>query len=250
MGTLLDELMANAWPAEITEYAENWRLRWTRGLSRRANSALATGGDDVPSLVDRTEGFYRARDAPPMFQVSTASAPGDLAPYLATRGYVPSARTLVATASTAALIESIRVPSGREVVMSPTATDAWFDTYWSVSRAGADREHRAICRDVLLAPRLDKAFVTVMIDGVPAGVGQVVFEAGRAGVQCMATRPSHRRHGVGSTVLRALARLAQERRVPTMYLGVMADNAAARSLYEHSGFTTVHEYWYLHPPSR
>ncbi len=133
--------------------------------------------------------------------------------------------------------------------MSPTPTDAWFDTYWSVSRASAGAAARAVCRDVLLAPPLEMAFVTAVVDGTAVGVGQVVFEGEYAGVQCMATRPSHRRHGVGSAVLRAVARRVEESRVERMYLAVMADNVAARALYERSAFAAVHEYSYLQPRS-
>lgn len=250
MVALLDELMANAWPAEVTEFAQDWRLRWTRGLSRRANSALAVDGDDVPSLVGRVEEFYRARHAPPMFQVSTASSSTELAPYLERRGYTASARTLVAVADTAAVAAPIRPLRDGDVVMSTTPADAWFDTYWSVSRASAGDAARAVCRDVLLAPPLEMAFATVMIAGAVAGVGQVVFEGEHAGVQCMATRPSQRRQGVGSVVLGALAQHSQARGVETMYLAVMAENAAARALYERSAFAAVHEYWYVHPPAR
>jgi ribosomal protein S18 acetylase RimI-like enzyme len=77
------------------------------------------------------------------------------------------------------------------------------------------------------------------------GVGQLVIEGSRAGVQCMATAPAHRRRGVAQALLSGLAREATRRDVEKVYLAVMANNHAATALYATAGFTPVHEYCYF-----
>src|SRR3954454_12837831 len=84
----LDLLMADAWPAAEVETHEGWRFRWSEGVTRRACSVLPVGADDhMAALVEAAEGFYAHRGAPARVQVSTASAPPALTPFLDARGY-------------------------------------------------------------------------------------------------------------------------------------------------------------------
>lgn len=123
---ILDELIANAWPAQIDVEHEGWRFRWNSGVSRRANSVLAIGSNElVPELVAEAEAFYRRRGCPPRFQVSTASAPDRLAEYLASRGYIPEAQTLVERAATDEVIKRTGAGSW-EICATDRPTDEWF----------------------------------------------------------------------------------------------------------------------------
>lgn len=247
---LLDELMANAWPPVAVERHDGWRFRWSNGVTRRANSALAVGGDDVAALLAHAESFYEARGAPPLLQVTTASAPPTLARYLEAGGYRPTARTFVARAVTSDVVSRTDAGS-HDVESEDSPTDEWFDAYWSVeSTRGRSDADRATCREVLLAPSLPTVFALARDDSDVVGVGQVVIERGWGGVQCMATRTANRRRGVARAVLHALAKAAFQQGARDMYLAVMADNAAGQELYERSGFHRVHEYSYFSPQCR
>lgn len=245
---LLDELMANAWRPRVAETYGGWRYRWADGVTRRANSALALGADgSLGDLVERAEAFYGERGAPSRIQVSTASAPRGLVAHLQARGYRPSDRTLVMTARARDIVDRTR--SAVEVEITESRTDDWFRTYWSVEATRGRRDtDAAVCRNVLLVPGLPTAFVAARDGSEVLGVGQVVFERGWGGVQCMATDPGWRRRGVASAVLDALAEEALRRGVGRMYLAVMAVNMAAIALYENAGFTATHEYAYLTGP--
>lgn len=237
--------MANAWRPVVVETYGGWRYRWSAGVTRRASSVLAMGAAaSVASLVDRAETFYAARGGPTMIQVSAASAPRGLVAELRERGYQPTARTLVRTAGTAAVLDRTGPTVPVEVTEAPT--DEWFDAYWSVesTRRGAG-DDAAVFRRFLLDPGLPTAFVAARDGHDVIGVGQVVFERGWAGVQCMATPDAHRRRGIASAVLNALAAQARRRNVAQMYLAVMAANAGAKALYERAGFRPAHEYSYF-----
>jgi len=55
----LDELAANAWPAQVQQAFGGWRLRATNGLTRRANSVLtAAPTPDHPEWLSYIEDFY------------------------------------------------------------------------------------------------------------------------------------------------------------------------------------------------
>lgn len=244
--TILDELMANAWPPAVRENRGGWLVRWADGFTRRANSALPVGqADEVPTLVSECEQFYRSHRTAPVFQVSTASAPPELVDYLVARRYRGTARTLVAHASVQDVIANTR-SSGSTEVEQDHVPDDWFDAYWEVEasrgRSGADAK---MCRDTLLEPALPRAYATVRALGEVAGVGQIVVERGWAGVQCMATRTGHRRRGAATAVLHCLAVEAAARGAEKMYLAVMADNLAAQRVYQRATFRPAHEYRYF-----
>ena len=243
---LLDELIASAWPAQIEVEREGWRFRWTSGVTRHANSVLAVGSDDlVPDLVAEAEEFYRARRSPPRFQVSTASAPDRLAPYLRSRGYTSEARTLVERATTDEVLDRTGTGSwAMRVTDSPT--DDWFDTYWAVeSSRGRSADDARLCRDVLLKPSRPACFVAASEADQAHSVGQTVIDRGFAGVQCMATRPASRRLGAAFAVLHQLAVEGATRGAHGMYLAVVADNLGARLMYERAGYVVDHEYSYF-----
>lgn len=242
--------MANAWPALVDEEHADWRFRWTHGVTRRANSAWALGGDDdtLDDLLTRAESFFADREATARILVSTASSPSALTDRLAARHYQPTARTHVARAPTDDVLAA--APPGRDAQVTSAVTDEWLDAFLAIE-AGA--RHGPIATDVyrnqLLAPDLPMAFVTVRSGDRVAAVGQLVVEAGMAGVQCMATDPAHRRQGLAGSVMRHLGAAARDLGAASMYLAVMADNTGAGALYERLGFQTVHEYAYFEAES-
>ena len=241
--TVVDEVMARAWPALVVERHGSWTLRWTHGVSRRANSVLTLGeGDD--GLLAAVERFYRARGARPLFQVSEASTPAAVAERLLQRGYERSTRTLVMTASTAQ-VRRRTSPGAWRVAVVARPTDAWFRAYWGVEGRGASTGERArVCRSVLLAPRLPVSFVQVEGRAGATGVGQAVVVDGWGVVQCMATPPASRRRGAAGAVLHALAGTLAADGVEQLCLAVLAENGAAVRRYEAAGFTVAHAYEY------
>ena len=241
----LDQLIANAWPAAHSESFGGWTYRWTSGITRRANSALALGdGDDLIEKITYGERFYSRYAASPTILVSSASAPSALAPLLEARGHSPTVRTLVMRASADEVVASLaRAPW--TVSVSNEVTDTWFETYWGVEAAGRfGNDARPIFREVLLVPDRPSIYASASRDGACAGVGQVVLDRGWAGVQCVATHAGFRRQGAASAVLLRLADEALHSGCADVYLAVMADNLTALRLYERLGFVISHEYCY------
>ena len=246
----LDLRMANAWPAVEVEEHAGWRFRWSDGVTRRACSVLAIGADEqLVELVALAEAFYARRGAATTVQVSTASAPAALAPFLQQRGYTAEARTFVARAASDRVAAATE-PGEWTTTIEDHITDAWFATYWSVESARGRSDHQAdVCRESMLAPAYPALFVAARAGDEVVASGQIVIEDGWAGIQCMATRSAARRRGAATAVLHRLACEALAAGVANLYLAVVADNAAACVLYGAAGFTATHEYcYYARPP--
>ena len=237
----LDRLQHRAWPAAHEEALDGWRLRFTAGVTRRANSVLPHGPapPDIEAALARVEVAYAERGLDPRFLISPAASPPELDAVLAERGY---------TAEAATLVQPVRLPlPSIAVAKGVEANVAGFDEAWLSAYAAAEgltphqvEGRRGIHRRI----RAEAGYATARVDGRPVGVGSVVVEDGWAGVHNMATATKHRRRGVARAVLHALLEWAAARGATRSYLAVMETNDAARGLYEPSGYATDYRYWY------
>jgi N-acetylglutamate synthase len=242
----LDELMAAAWPASMSETHDGWVFRFTHGVTRRANSVLVRGEpSDLHGAVFAAERFYEQREARPVFLVSDASAPVSVMEHLVRRGYHAEADTWILHGdSTTVAAKQIE---GREwnVHVSEEPGDQWLDAYWSVEAGRKSASDRSIVRDVLLRPAAPSVFVGVGNDDGVVSVGQAVLQGGWACLQCLATSPAGRRQGAGSRVVRQLAAEAADRGATGVFAAVMASNAASLSLFERLALHKSHQYRYF-----
>jgi ribosomal protein S18 acetylase RimI-like enzyme len=166
--------------------------------------------------------------------MTPAAQPSDLDSRLADRGYRLDAPTHVLVADADAVPAGSF--SGAELADEPT--EAWMDLWWLVDGRG-DRAARAVARAILTgAPA---RYASIVDDQGVAAVGRVALLDGWAGIYCLAVRPDAHRRGLGGAVLRVLAGIATGRR---LWLQVLADNAAARSLYTSAGFTPAFTHHY------
>ena len=242
---LLDELAANAWPAEVVQNVDGWRLRFNGGVTQRANSVWPTECQGEFALEERiamVEDFYTRRGMRARYQISPASLPGELDALLEQRGYAHVSDTRVQTAS----ILPVQVPRPyRFNVTVGTLIDAWMDTYAQAANMGA--HERAMRRGIVsrIGPRSGFALARLgNLDGQPVAVGLGVAERGWTGIFCMDTLPSFRRQGAATAILQALSEWGASCGAARMYLQVMADNAPAVALYARAGFTTLYSYHY------
>jgi ribosomal protein S18 acetylase RimI-like enzyme len=83
------------------------------------------------------------------------------------------------------------------------------------------------------------------VDGVPAGFALLIYDlpdeitlSEQAFIAYMAVEPLWQRRGIARTLLASIEDQARKRGLPYLSLMVTEDNAAARALYEESGFST------------
>ena len=231
----LDRLQLRAWPAAHEETLAGWQLRFTGGVTRRANSVLPHGPapPDIDAALARVDAAYTERDLDPRFLVSPAASPPTLDTLLAERGYAAEAVTLVQTASLP--LQPLTAPEAIEVNVG-AFDEAWLSAYAAAESLtlGEVEGRRGIHRRI----RADAGYVTARIDGKAAGVGSVVVEDGWAGVHNMATEPEHRRRGAARAVL--LLAWASGRGATGSYL---AGNQQRRPRREAPA-TRPYRYWY------
>jgi GNAT superfamily N-acetyltransferase len=243
----LEAVASRAWPATETEPLGGWTLRSAtaeappahegggkrrEGFTRRANSVLIGGDPGLPldEALAHVVGWYAARGTTPYLQVPDASP---YAPRLAHRGWVREADTLVRVAPLAPLT---RLPGAQGVTLSRTPDAAWLAAYHRTGEL-ADAALKVVCGGP-----------SVWFATAPGAIGRAVVDGPWALFGAVEVAPSHRRRGLATAVMGALARQAAEEGATGAYLQVEADNDAARALYDRLGFTDHHGYHYRRPP--
>ena len=251
----LETLMAKGWVATDRAGLGDWVLRSAGGFTGRANSALVVGDPSLPvdKAIDYVERWYAERDAAPIFQVpgEPGFALDDLpvAAALLERGYAAGGgrpdwtRVLVltglATAVPALTTES--VPVTADAQLSPE----WLMTY------GRSRSVVPGATEAVLTGSDGQLFLSVRDDatGQLIGIARMAIHPGWAGIFGLWVDPAHRRRGIASTIVSAIAMVARENAMPAIYLQVSADNADGVAFWRELGFGVHHEYTYLSRPS-
>jgi GNAT superfamily N-acetyltransferase len=218
-----------AWPAEEVHPIGAWRLRHTRGVTRRANSVWPDGEGDLPALIDAAERFYADRGQPALFQV-TPLAPPALDPLLAARGYQREAPVAIQIAG---------VPLAAPEIPVRTET-ALFEPWLAVAASGRFAAVTEVFRGLLT--RIGPGALFALAGSAAVGLG--VIEGRWMGIFNMLTVPGHRRRGLGRAVLAALAAAGRACGVERLYLQVERDNPPALALYRAAGFREIYGYHY------
>jgi ribosomal protein S18 acetylase RimI-like enzyme len=239
----LEEAAFRAWPAaEVVELA-GWRLRFTQGVTRRANSVWPNGFREGTSLAERiaaVEAFCAARGIPPSFQLTSAARPADLDAELAARGYAVETPVVVETLELGSL-RPLETPGVPPADVLTRVTDEWLVV-------PVERGRYAGARDVFvgLLERLGEraGYALVRSAGEPVAVGLGVTDGPWLGIFAMSTLPEARRRGAAKAVLRALIAWGAGRGAERAYLQVERDNGAARALYASAGFVPAYDYHY------
>ncbi len=235
----LDRLAAAAWPPRVQENLDGWALRYSDGVSRRANSVapwpLSDNARPMEAMLFTAQTFYEEHGLPPRFQVSPAAAPDALDEILSANGYEIEAPVTMHIADAAKIAADGATHT--RVTVHDAAPDGWWDAYID----GFDRDASSI-----VANARDRALFAAATGpkGETVAIGLGVMAGGWLGIFGMWTQPAMRGGGLGSAILRGLAATAVDRGTIGLYLQVENHNTGARRLYSRLGFRPAYGYYY------
>lgn len=234
------------WPPLETASLGDWVLRWSDGVTGRANSVRVTGSPGVPldQALVRVAEWYGERGGPALLQTPAPTAYDDS---LAAAGWSVARRTVLRSGPTDALLEratrSWAADPVRVVRMSEPSQE-----FLDLVDPGLDG--RILAR--ILSGPAERVFVEVRdAEGRLLGTGRAsatTSASGRwAGITSIATVPWARRRGIATLVLAELARWSLEHDCPRTYLQALASGEAAARLYDGLGLPVHHAYVYRSP---
>ncbi|MGE2832963.1 N-acetylglutamate synthase, CG3035 family [Mycobacterium sp. SMC-4] len=216
----LEHAAALAWPGTEHRWIEGWFLR-RGGATRRANSAVPlrfTSHSEITAVAQ----WYADRGAPALI-----AAPDRL--FRIPPGIPTDAENLV-------MATELGSPQDTPVEITARPDDRWLQLY-----------QRDVPVEVLTAVVDGEVGFGTLAD---AAVGRVaVTEAPDgtrwAGVSAVRVSEDARRRGLARSLCAGLLHWAAQRGATRAYVQVLADNTAARTLYESMGFWTHHRSRYV-----
>jgi N-acetylglutamate synthase len=217
----LEHAAALAWPGVEQQWIDGWLLRFGRGSTRRANSAVPLNvsmSSDVSALID----WYAVRAVPPLVAV-----PDRLL------RIPPGAQT---DAETLVMTGDVTTQRSTFVAITGRPDDGWLRLY-----------RRDVPVDVLTAV-IDGAVAFATI--ADAAVGRAAVTTAPDGTRWVGMSAVHvlegaRRRGLARELCSALLTWGAEQAATRAYVQVLADNTAATRLYESMGFAVHHSSRYV-----
>jgi N-acetylglutamate synthase len=239
----VEEACLNAWPALRQAFLGGWVLRFSGGLTRRANSANPLGIErtDFDALIDGCEALYRHHRQPTIFRLPSLIGP-EIDERLVARGYSSEGLSLVLYGAIDAM------PAARDAAVrcSPRPTAAWLAAMAALQRQ--TKRQAALYRRIVAALVIPASFAELAGDD---GIAALAFGAIHDGVICyesVVSNPRRRRRGYARRVIASLAAWAQEQGATGACLEVEAANAPALALYAALGFKELYHYHYRRQP--
>lgn len=235
----MEERAFRGWPALETRDDAGWRLRFSGGYTKRANSinALSQDAEVSPEAVTRLEAAYRERGLPPVWRLSPL-APTAIADRLA--GYRTIERSCV---------QVCPLPAGAvahpEVAILPTPSPSWREAF--ARHSPVRPEHRATMERMLAAIAAPVGFAFVEEAGQPMAMAIGAVDGEYMGLFDVLVMPAARRRGLARKVTESLYAWAAGHGARFAWLQVVATNEAALPLYAAQGFRTAYAYEYRVP---
>ncbi|MEU6705268.1 GNAT family N-acetyltransferase [Streptomyces wuyuanensis] len=234
----LARVSARAWQPVESEPLGEWTLRAASGFTRRANSVLPLGDPGVPvdDALARVRAWYAERGLPAYVQTATGAEGTQerLCAALAERGWEREVTAELRTGGLAPIgdldADVRRVRLGRSV------DEPWLRRYQRFDVPGPH-----VLKVLGGGPSVWFATVPGESD-VPAAIGRCVVDGRWAGFMSVEVDPAHRRQGLATAVMAALARRALDEGASAAWLQVESDNDGALALYEGMGFAVHHLY--------
>ncbi|TGZ05773.1 GNAT family N-acetyltransferase [Streptomyces rhizosphaericola] len=251
----LAAVTARAWQPVESEPLGEWRLRAAGGFTRRANSVLPLGDPGLPlgEAFERIEQWYEERGLPPYVQTATGAegAQETLCAELERQGWRREVTAEVRIAALAPVGDLDADVSAVRLAREPDA--AWLSRYQRFSTPGPH-----VLRVLGSGPSVWFATVAGGARGEgagagsgdgepPAAIGRCVVDGRWAGFMAVEVAPEHRRRGLATAVMAALARRALDEGASAAWLQVEEDNEGARALYDGMGFAPHHRYHHFRP---
>lgn len=238
----LEELAFRGWPALESRDLAGWRLRFSHGYTKRANSINPLGPEAQynPEVIAALEGPYLTLGQTPTWRL-TPLAPPAIRPLLAARGYRAIERSLLQVCP---LHAGFAADAAVHIYPAPTA--AWIEAFCLHSPVAP--QHRETMQRMLAAISAPAGFAFVEEAGQPMAMAIGAMEGDHMGLFDVLVMPAARRRGLARRVTESLYAWAWGQGARFAYLQVVATNAAALPLYADQGFRTVYGYEYLLPP--
>jgi ribosomal protein S18 acetylase RimI-like enzyme len=241
----VEETCLNAWPALRQVLFGGWVLRFSEGLTRRANSVNPLRGprETDDGLIAACEALYQRRQLPTIFRLPSIIDP-DLDERLDALGYGRESESRVRYGD----LTAIERASDASVQLLPRPTREWFAAMAALQNHIA--EQRRTYRRIVGSIAIRAAFAALSIDGQFVALAYGAVHDRLLCYESVITDPRRQRRGYARRVVASLADWAKGEGAEGACLEVEARNIDALALYDAVGLKTeLYRYHYRREPA-
>lgn len=234
----VEQACLKAWPALKEKNLDGWVLRFSDGVTRRANSAnpLRFGRNDSSSFIAACEGEYRAEKLPVTFRIPSIIAQ-EIEDRLFQLDYKSEGESLVLHANAHDVEEKPDV----ETVITSHPTNAWFAAMKRMQQHTEQKQ--AIYQQIVCRIDVPAIFAASRHEGQISSLAYGAIYDGLLCLESVVTDPALRRQGCARGMLRAIKAHIQSE-IEGICLQVLANNQPAIQLYNGLGFKELYRYHY------
>jgi GNAT superfamily N-acetyltransferase len=240
----VEETCLNAWPALRQVLLDGWVLRFSEGLTRRANSANPVRGsrETGDDLIAASEALYQRRGLPTIFRLPSIIGP-DLDERLDAAGYGREGESCVRYGE----LTAVEMASDLNVQLLPRPTREWFAAMAALQNQNS--EQRRTYRRIIRSLAIPAAFAALAIEGEFVALAYGAVHDRLLCYESVITDARRQRRGYARRVISTLAAWAKDQGAKGACLEVEAGNAPALALYDAIGLKTLlYRYHYRREP--
>ena len=237
----VEEVCLNTWPALREVLLGGWLLRFSEGLTRRANSANALGAlaDIHPSDC---EALYRRLEQPAIFRILTLLDPS-IDQQLERRGYTAEGESCVLYGD----LDVVEAAVDPQVQLLTKPSVEWFAAMATLQEHTG--EQARTYRKIVGRLAIPAAFASLSAEGDLVAAAFGAIHRGLLCYESVVTGGQRRRRGNGRRIVMALAAWAKENGANAACLQVETGNLPARALYDAIGLKReLYRYHYRREP--
>jgi ribosomal protein S18 acetylase RimI-like enzyme len=234
----LEERLVNVWPSVETLMMDGWVVRLANGYTSRANSASAivSGADMSPDLLDTVERIYAGAGLPSAVRVTPVCDPA-VEKLLLSRGYRVKDRSRIMLLALAACRGSM--PDSR-VHIERHPSRRWIEGV--CAHQAPEKRNAGYLEQIVNRIRVPAGFATLSVDGAEVGFAMCAVDRGYAEIGSVIVAASQRGRGLGRATTGALLAFGVSEGAHHAFLQVDAANTVAIGLYSGQGFVDVGGY--------
>jgi len=237
----VEETCLNAWPALQEVLFDGWLLRFSEGLTRRANSAnplRPLPHADLPAC----ELLYRRQKLPTIFRVLSLIAPS-VDEQLASAGYTDEGDSCVLYGG----IDEIEMGPDPDVCLLSKPNPEWFRVMAALQNHTIEQAN--IYQRIVGQIAIPASFAALSADGEIVALAYGALNDALLCYESVVTDRRHRRQGYGRRIISSLAGWAKENGAQGACLQVESGNTPARTLYHTMGLKRqLYRYHYRREP--
>lgn len=238
------ELAHNAWVAKDNVLFKGWILRFSEGVTRRANSVLTLRylGNDVESDVKNVEELYTSRNLPTIFQIADHFEPKRLVEVLESQSYEKQGETVVMTKSIKKRHEK-ELNTPLQYTTELEVQDDWFHSFAKLSLSSSEKVLGL--KKIIGRITLGKIICYAKEGTDTLGTVLGIIDGDSIGIYNLIVHPERRRESIGENIMLKIVNWSMKNNIHTMYLAVEKENEGAIALYTKLGFKEKFGYRYF-----